>query len=123
MQGTGTIRRGVCRSHTPYWRAADAAVALSALESSGLGLSAFCKEHGLSPSRLARWRKTLASSEVSVVKPAADFIELRVVEPRSVTSRPVLEVVVHGGRRIVVSSDFDSDAVSRLVEVLESVPC
>ena len=50
-----------------YWRKPDAAVALSALESSGLSLDAFCERHDLSPSRLARWRKTLGPSSGVVI--------------------------------------------------------
>jgi len=107
----------------PYWRAPDAALVLAALDSSDQSLAAFCKRHGLTQSRLCRWRKTLAVSEVSIVEPGSDFIELRVLEPAPVAGHPTMEVVVHGGRRIVLSPDFDTDAVVRLVEVLESVPC
>lgn len=105
-----------------YWRAKEAEMVLEAWRQSGLALSVFARKHGLSRSRLMRWKAVLEGQE----QPALLFHPIRVVagsgdegDPRSES----LELVLRGGRRLVVRRGFDAALLEELLRVVESVPC
>lgn len=105
---------------TSYWREADARAVLRALVESGETLPRFAARHGIEPGRLRRWEKRLGR------KPEFTFHPVEVVDraPKAraeINGRPdVLELVLRGGRRVVVSAEFDADFLRRLVATVES---
>lgn len=102
-----------------YWREHDAELILSVWAQSGLTLSAFGRQCGLSVTRLRRWKKRLEQSD------APRFHPVEVVEPREVrtaadASSAGLEVIVGADRRVVVRAGFDRALLRELIETLEA---
>jgi transposase-like protein len=95
------------------WTEREAREALAALEQSGKSLAAFAKLEGLSSERLYSWRTRLSKLSFVEVRPT------RVIDE----SVGVLEVVVATGRVVRVPPDFDSEALRRLLAVLEGDAC
>lgn len=118
-----------------YWRVRQARVVLAALEASGKSLRHFAREHGVTTSRLKRWRRRLLRERPSgeggdeaSPTPRADTIELvpvTVREPRELAPRghfappSTLDVVV-GPATVRVPSSFDEEHLRRVVAVLAS---
>jgi len=97
-----------------YWRERDAELILSVWAQSGLTLSAFARQCGLSVTRLRRWKKRLEANE------APRFHPVEVVETgeRRTTARSAdedIEVIVGEGRRIVVRVGSRNPADPQLV--------
>jgi len=93
----------------PRWSEADAREVLAALERSGRPVSVFAAEHGLDAQRVYLWRRRLGASAEST-----PFQEL-LVRP---SPRAPFEITLGSGTTLRVPSSFDSDALSRLLEVL-----
>lgn len=91
-----------------YWRASDARAALEKWRSSGQSMRAFCRERGVNPRRLGRWR-----GQLSVGTEGPRLVEL--VVPR----HPSPGFVVHVGEvHVEVPVGFDADELRRLVDAL-----
>ena len=103
------------------WSEEQARQALTALDHSGLGLTAFALGEGLDPQRLSRWRRRLAAGGA----PRFDEIPPRVItaalhgeaEPRPTGER--FEIVLSCGRIVRVPASFDPSALRRLLTVVE----
>ena len=119
----------------PYWRHRQARVVVAALDSSGQSLRRFAREHGVTASRLKRWRRRLRSEpapgdrgDEASPEARADAIELvpvTVREPRELP-RPglfaptvTMDVVV-GPATVRVPQSFDEEHLRRVVAVLAS---
>lgn len=103
-----------------YWSLEEAEVVVGAWLESGEGLTAFAERHGLGRERLRRWKRRLEGSGVPVFHP------VRVVESAEAEERgcePGVELVMRGGRRVVVPPGFDPDHLRRVVSVVEGWPC
>lgn len=106
----------------PYWRQPDAELVLSLWSSSGQSLSAFGRQFGISRQKLRRWRRKLRDSDlptlypVELVSPAADDW------PREAGGGEV-EVVLRGGRRVVIRAGFDQALLTEVAAVVESWGC
>jgi hypothetical protein len=84
--------------------------------SSGLSLRAFAAQRGVSANTLAYWKYTRA-------RQTPDFEEIRVVPDAALDRRAaLLELVLSSGHTVRVPSNFDADALRRLLAALES-PC
>lgn len=118
------------RSRTSYltrrrWTAKEAREALSALDRSGLHLTAFAIREGLSPLRLSRWRRRLGPVPAS----APTFEEIPKSEIASAIDGDVapplvkepFEIVLSSGRVVRVPTSFDAPALRRLLAVVEEV--
>ena len=104
-----------------YWREPDAERVLAVWAQSGLTLSAFARQCGLSVRRLSRWRKRLEEAGGPRFHP----VEV-VTEPRGASEPPAdsgVALVLVSGRRIAVRRNFDPHTLSQLLEVLESLQC
>lgn len=105
-----------------YWRAEDAALVVAAWRRSGESLAAFSQAHGLCPGRLRRWEARLQEPGT-----LPTFYPVRVVEggreggDSGEGSR--LELVLRGGRRVVVSRGFDRELLEEVVRVVEGWSC
>lgn len=98
------------------WREPDARKALAAWKRSGLGLDAFARSVGVSPSRLRNWQRRLMDDEPSV----------RFVPVAHLPAAPasVLEFTVRG---VVLRAreDLAEDRLARIVAALVAAlpPC
>jgi len=107
-----------------YWRAADAREVLALWQRSGMTLTGFARDQGLDRGRLTRWRGRLSGLE----QPAVRFHQVKVVKdiPCAAPARevaagaaPGIEVIVSGGRRVVVRPGFVPDLLIQVLAVLE----
>jgi hypothetical protein len=87
---------------------------------SGLSGRQFCRGQGLSPSMLYRCLRRTASRQ-SGRGDRLVAVELASRKPVREAGGCGLAVVLAGGRRIVVSADFDGVTLRRLVQALEAM--
>jgi transposase-like protein len=104
-----------------YWRAADAERVLAAWRGSGQSVAAFAREHGLSATRLLRWRARLELSVAPVFHPVRVVERLR--PPTTPAGPEPLELELCGGRRIRVPARFDPELLAELVRTVEGWGC
>jgi hypothetical protein len=77
---------------------------------SGLSVAAFCRRFRISQASFYAWRRKL--------RDAGTFAEVRLA-PDAVLSAGAMELVLAGGRRIVVRPGFDRTTLLALVDALE----
>lgn len=80
---------------------------------SGLSVAAFCRRSRIPQASFYAWRRRLRS--------AAAFTEVR-VSPEPVSTSGALELVLPGGRRIMVRPGFDRATLLALVDALGQGP-
>jgi transposase-like protein len=126
--------RGTKRSRA--WHRARWREHVEAWATSGMSAAAYCREHGVNPKSLYRWRGLFAASgeldcskeascDSNGVAAAPQFAELQ-LSPGSVPSTGTssgVELVVSGDRRLRLATGFDAETLRRAVSVLESLPC
>lgn len=79
--------------------------------SSGLSVSAFCRQQGVSLSHFYRKRRQCQRADPS---PAGDgFVELRAVDPQP--SGSGVAVVIDGGWRLELAPGFDTPTLERVL--------
>ena len=123
-------------------QAAEWAALIDQWRQSGLSLPAFCKLRGLSRGTMQNWvykpalklavenaRRTSETRRrspvvaVALPTPPPAFLPVRfagtVPPPPGPKNHAALEVVLNGGRRIVVSPGFDPETLRRVVAALE----
>jgi hypothetical protein len=106
----------------PYWREADAKVVLQAWARSGQPLVAFAHAHSIPIAKLRRWKTRLGEVPAAVVfhrvrvRPGGDR---KPAQPAG----PGVELVVAGGRRILVQRGFDEELLHELVQAVECWSC
>lgn len=116
-----------------YWSAADAEVVLRAQQASGLSEVEFSRRHGLRGRRLERWRRRLgdgAQTTAWTTPATLDFLPVRALASPPMADgaeerhgRGVMEVILRGGRRVLVGAEVDPAAVARLAAALEGQSC
>ena len=82
---------------------------VQAQATSGLSVSAFCRQQGLSMSHFYRMRRCCRGTETSAV--GAGFVELRAVDPQG--SGSGVAVVLDGGWRLELAPGFDAPTLER----------
>lgn len=102
--------------HRSRWTEEEAVAVLAALERSGKSVREFAEEQGLDPQRLYAWRRRVADGDRTTfqevtVRPSARAAALN-------TATAVFEIVLPSGVKIRTSSEFDSAALTRLLDVL-----
>src|SRR6187549_2317005 len=98
------------------WTEIEARGVLNALAKSGLSIEKFARDRGLTPQRIYWWKKKLFPPKV----PSMSLLPVRVVEPPAVAKRgePVT-VMLRSGHMVKVGRDFDEEAFTRVVALLE----
>lgn len=95
---------------------------------SGMSVRAFCEERGLSEPSFYAWRRTLAARDrlareqfVPVrVTPAAPDSVLEATATATVeNAASALQLLVGGGRRLLIGPGFDGPTLRRLLALLE----
>ena len=92
------------------WSADEARAILEKQERSGLNLWRFATSQGLEPERLYRWRRKLRDSERLLPK----FVEVC-----TGGSDARFEIVLRGGRRVLVRGPVDVEELRAIVVTLE----
>ena len=106
-------RRSVDREQ--YWREV-----IGDQQASGVSISAFCRERGVSPASFFAWRRKLAARDCE----AADkFVPVELGPPAPAAPQPGFELALPTGLRVLVPSRFDADALRKLLDVLEARAC
>ncbi|MDP6423067.1 MAG: IS66 family insertion sequence element accessory protein TnpB [SAR202 cluster bacterium] len=78
---------------------------------SGLSVTAFCREQGISTSLLYRWRQRIPEE---AAPPVADgFVEVRPIDHQTAGSG--VAVVVDGGWRLELEPGFDAATLDRVL--------
>jgi transposase len=94
-------------------------------------VSATARRHGISRSLLTNWRRAYREGWLAdATEPAFVPVRVRDDVPEAAVSPPAaasegdavagrMEIVLAGGRRVVVGADVDAAALARVVDVLE----
>jgi transposase len=92
----------------------------------GASISAVARRYGLHPSQVFAWRKAVREGEEAgsgsldcVFAPVVLTGGSRVSPPIGTIGGGRMEIVLIGGRRIVVDASVDAAALHRIVDVLE----
>jgi len=99
------------------WSEAEARAHLEELRGTGESAVGFARRKGISPQRLAYWKKRLASAKGSETKPA--FVA--VTMPATPSTRAEIEIRV-AGVAVIVREGCDVEHVARVVEALGGRP-
>ena len=87
-------------------------------------LREFCEEHDIKESTFGLWRRRLASEESTAAEQPAEQATLLPVEVLGrLEEGSWFEIVLPGDRRVRVRSDFDEEALRRVVTCLEGLEC
>ncbi len=87
-------------------------------------VTATARRHGISRSLLTTWRRQYRNGELSL-ETGPTFVPLTLApeasdpSPRAAAKNVQMEIVLRNGRRLLVSSAVDPDALARLLPVLE----
>ena len=110
------------------WSEAEKLRIVSESESGPQLVSATARRHGLSRSQLFAWRRALLVKEQATV-PAANFVPAVVVPDDSVAAMtppspavPLrIEIVLRGGRRLIIEGTVDTAVTLELARGLEAL--
>ncbi len=101
------------------WSEHEARSAISAWRKSGLSVEKFANERGLVPQRIYWWRKKLEGPGKAAAKPVSSMALLPVqVSTTRARGEPVA-VFLRTGHIVKVGRDFDEEAFTRVVALLE----
>jgi hypothetical protein len=109
-----------------YWKESEARAVLAAWARTGESAAVFAGHYGLAPSRLLRWKARLSLSGREPVFHPVKLIEAGVGLRSGMAEAEAtgtLELVLGGGRRILVRRGFDPEALAELVRAVESWEC
>jgi hypothetical protein len=110
--------------------AGSSAIDLEALlvehDASGLSTAAFARAKGIPAWKLygalhRRSGKRRARHSAERVAGPSAFVPVRVTVPGAPNSGARLELVLHGGHRLLIGADFDAQLLRRVLEALS--PC
>ena len=111
--------RPTSRADLAEWYAAI----LEQQAASGLSVTAFAEQVGLSAWTLYDWRRRLSWSESpghGCLRAEPKLIEVAIAQPGPVHDAPMVVRLGDGRRSIAIAPGFDSGELRRLVAVLES---
>ena len=97
------------------WGAGEAETLLADCRRSGLSLGEYCQRRKIGYERLRRWRGKLERRT-----PEMALAPVQVVGAPPRTSWGRMELRLGDGRRLRLGADFDPEALSRLLRVLEA---
>jgi len=108
------------------WRPEHAKVVVSAWHKSGLSMSDFARNHGLSFDRLNHWAQKFHQDQIKRHTEKPSFMPVQIVGQKPVisqtpktTAKDAMDIILPTGIKVAVYPGFDSVEVKRLVELLE----
>jgi transposase len=107
------------------WTVSERHAFLSEIDRDGVTVSEIARRHGLSPSLLFRWRRQFKKAKAKEpTKPG--FVPLALPAPPPSSNEQAagslgdrIEIVLAGGRHLIVGKDVDVAALERVLDVLE----
>ena len=102
---------------------------LARWKASGLDGRAFCRREGLTEPSFYAWKRRIGLREaqpngpVESPRPSRRPDSMRLVPVTMAAATSPFEVILPGGRLVRVASDFDADALKRLLDVLAGAAC
>ncbi len=107
-----------------YWKEPEARAVLAAWARTGEPAAVFAHRHGLAPGRLLRWKTRLSSSaRKPVFHPVRVIAAERGADTAGREAMATMELIVGGGRRILIRRGFDPALLAELVRAVESLEC
>jgi hypothetical protein len=94
-------------------------------QDSGLSVSAYCRERGVSAASLFAWRRRLVggASMFKPVKLVSEACRACVAEVKpAAAADSVIELCLAGERRLIVRRGFDPNVLAGVIRVLEGLP-
>ena len=96
-------------------------------ESKTAPVARVAKKHGVATSLLFRWRKGLGIRvRGPAPQPSGGFVRLALPAPMEAVDgrcgHSAIEIVLAGGRRVIVGKDVDAASLGRILDVLERRP-
>jgi hypothetical protein len=86
-------------------------------QSSGLSQGAFCEQHGLTYTTFVYWRGRLKKLEVRDDASTVNFFPVRLKKD----SQHSLTLKINGRHSIEIDTNFDSDLLTRVIQVVEQI--
>jgi len=104
------------------WNESHARFVLQELGRKGLSVGEMAKQLGVTPQRIYWWKNRLQEQKAAGSNDETAFVEVSVAE-RPPASAMFFTVQARGGRKVEVPVGFDADELSRLLSVVEEMPC
>ncbi len=82
-------------------------------------VSATARRHGLSAGQLFTWRRLAREGKLMSASEMTPFVPAVVACGDSPAGGGRMEIVISGGRRVIVGSDVDPAALRRVLDVLD----
>jgi transposase len=107
-----------------HWNDADKIWVVEESHRGHRQVSATARRHGISRSLLTIWRRQYRNGELSIASGAA-FVPVKMApdldgqSPQQPAPAVQLEIVLRSGRRLLVPSSVEPDALARLLPILE----
>jgi transposase len=107
-----------------HWSDADKIRLVEESQQGHRQVSATARRHGISRGLLTVWRRQYRNGELSMAGNAA-FVPVKMapdvdaLPPRRQEAAVQLEIVLRNGRRLLVPSSVEPDALARLLPILE----
>ena len=118
------MARAVRLKGTKHWTKGEAKKAVDDFSASGLGLMDFCRQRGIHPARLRRWRERLLGKEASPSLPVFLPVSMRQDATPTPPLHDPIEVVVGDGWVVRVPGGCSTDALRSVFAALQEVaPC
>jgi transposase-like protein len=99
-----------------YWREV-----IREQAASGLSISAYCREHEVSPASFFSWRRRLAADGRE--EAAGKFIPIQLAAATPLATPAGFEVALPNGLQVRVPPQFDAEALRELLDVLGVQSC
>ena len=114
------MARQVNKERERYWRGV-----IQDQKSSGLSISAFCRERKVPAASFFNWRRKVAERERAVEHKdvATKFVALELPPSPPAATRSGCEVVLPSGCRIIVPIQCDAVWLGEILRTLQESPC
>ena len=116
---------GPGRRRRRLWSAAEKQQIVAETYGPGASVSIVARRHDLNANLLFSWRRKAGAVPSLVPEPAATFVPAAITMEPTPASCPVppeatgrIEIILAGGDRVIVGTDIDAAALSRVIKVL-----
>lgn len=111
---------GMSQHKRQRWNEADAREVIERIEREGKSIPQVARELGVTPQRIYWWWHHLKDESPLRMSPGTNFVEVSVSHRISTSG---FTIHTRGGRQVDVCPGFDAQELSRLLSVVEALPC